>query len=84
VLVVEDDHIVAMDEHALLDAGFDVVGVAVSADEALAMARAERPQAIRARTADLRGARRAASGLRRSAPHVRWANVLVPPVLKFI
>ena len=44
VLVVEDDHIVAMEiEHTLLDAGFVVVGIAVSADEALAMARSERP-----------------------------------------
>lgn len=44
VLVVEDDFLLAMViEHALLDAGFVVVGIAVSADEALAMARSMRP-----------------------------------------
>jgi DNA-binding NarL/FixJ family response regulator len=44
VLVVEDDHVVATDiESALLDAGFDVVGVAATADDAVAMAQAEKP-----------------------------------------
>jgi len=44
VLVVEDDHIVSMDiEHTLTEAGFAVVGIAASAAQALALARAERP-----------------------------------------
>ncbi len=44
VLIVEDDHLVAMAiENALLDAGFIVVGVAASAEEAAALARAEKP-----------------------------------------
>jgi DNA-binding NarL/FixJ family response regulator len=44
VLVVEDDHLVAMAlEQALLDAGLVVVGIAVSADEAVAMALGQRP-----------------------------------------
>jgi two-component system, response regulator PdtaR len=44
VLVVEDEYLVAMAiEDALLDAGFAVVGIAASADEALKIARAERP-----------------------------------------
>jgi two-component system, response regulator PdtaR len=43
VLVVEDDHVVAMDvESALLDAGFDVV-VAATADDAIAIAQAVKP-----------------------------------------
>ncbi len=44
VLVVEDDHLVAMEiEMALLDAGFTVVGIAASAEKAAALARAEKP-----------------------------------------
>lgn len=44
VLLVEDDHLVAMEmEDALVDAGLVVVGIAVSADEAVAMARREQP-----------------------------------------
>jgi two-component system, response regulator PdtaR len=44
VLVVEDDFLVAIEtENALLDAGFAVVGVAASADEAVKLARQERP-----------------------------------------
>jgi two-component system, response regulator PdtaR len=44
ILVVEDDHLVAMDlEAALRDAGFAVVGTAATAEEAIALARAERP-----------------------------------------
>jgi len=44
VLVVEDDHLVAMAlEQALLDAGLVVVGIAASADEAVATALGQRP-----------------------------------------
>jgi two-component system, response regulator PdtaR len=44
ILVVEDDHIVSMEiEHVLLNAGFAVIGIAVSADEAVRMARDQRP-----------------------------------------
>ena len=44
VLVVEDNYLVAAEiESALGTAGFDVIGVANSADEALELAAAERP-----------------------------------------
>jgi two-component system, response regulator PdtaR len=44
ILIVEDDFLIAMQaESALLDAGFDVVGVAAAADEALALARGRKP-----------------------------------------
>jgi two-component system, response regulator PdtaR len=44
VLVVEDDYLVAAEiESALDQAGFDVIGIANSADEALELAAAERP-----------------------------------------
>ena len=44
VLIVEDDHLVAMHiEAALLDAGFEVVGIAATAEEATALASTERP-----------------------------------------
>jgi two-component system, response regulator PdtaR len=44
VLLVEDDHLVALDlEDALRGAGFEVIGPAVSADEAIGLARAHRP-----------------------------------------
>jgi len=44
ILVVEDDYFVALDlEHRLMDAGFEVVGVASTADEAVEFARSEKP-----------------------------------------
>jgi two-component system, response regulator PdtaR len=44
VLIVEDDFLIAMQaEAALLDAGFQVTGVATTAEEALAMARERMP-----------------------------------------
>jgi DNA-binding NarL/FixJ family response regulator len=44
VLVVEDDYLVATQvESALSEAGFDVVGIAITADEAVRLAAAERP-----------------------------------------
>jgi DNA-binding NarL/FixJ family response regulator len=44
LLVVEDDYLVTLDcESTLLDGGFAVVGIAASADEALRLAREERP-----------------------------------------
>jgi DNA-binding NarL/FixJ family response regulator len=44
ILVVEDDYLVALQaEAALTDAGFEVVGVAASADEAVTLAARERP-----------------------------------------
>ena len=47
ILVVEDDFLVAADiELALIDAGFDVVGVAESADHAVALAAAEQPALV--------------------------------------
>jgi len=47
ILIVEDDFLVASQvEMALSDAGFDVIGVAVSAEEAVARARRERPALI--------------------------------------
>jgi DNA-binding NarL/FixJ family response regulator len=47
LLIVEDDHLVALDlETALLEAGFAVTGIAASAEEALALARADRPDLV--------------------------------------
>jgi DNA-binding NarL/FixJ family response regulator len=44
ILVVEDDFLVATQmEAALTDAGFEIAGVAASADEAIALASSERP-----------------------------------------
>jgi len=44
ILLVEDDFLVALDlEHRLADAGFDVVGIAASAEEAVRLASTERP-----------------------------------------
>src|SRR5258708_14282576 len=44
ILVVEDDFLVAAQiEEALSDAGFDVAGVAATAEEAVALAQAQRP-----------------------------------------
>ena len=47
ILVVEDDFLVAADvESALFDAGFDVVGVAETADSAVALATAQKPALV--------------------------------------
>jgi DNA-binding NarL/FixJ family response regulator len=47
ILIVEDDFLVAADvEAALLDAGLDVVGVAETADSALALAMAQKPTLV--------------------------------------
>jgi two-component system, response regulator PdtaR len=47
VLLVEDDFIMATDiEAALIEAGFDVVGVSATADEAVSMAAALRPSIV--------------------------------------
>jgi DNA-binding response OmpR family regulator len=44
VLIVEDDFLIAMQaEAALLDAGFRVTGIATTAEEALTMAREQKP-----------------------------------------
>jgi len=44
ILIVEDDYLIAMQaESALTDAGFSIVGVATTADEALALARTQTP-----------------------------------------
>ncbi|MHC2335361.1 response regulator [Bradyrhizobium sp. USDA 4454] len=44
VLIVEDDFLIAMQaEAALLDAGFQVTGIATTAEEALTMAREQKP-----------------------------------------
>jgi DNA-binding response OmpR family regulator len=44
ILIVEDDYLVAMQmEDALREAGFDVVGIAVSADQAIALASSYHP-----------------------------------------
>ena len=44
VLIVEDDFLIAMQtESALMEAGFGVIGVATTADEALTLARTHRP-----------------------------------------
>ena len=44
VLVVEDDFFVAMDlQYELSKAGFDVVGIAVTSEEAIALARKRQP-----------------------------------------
>lgn len=47
VLIVEDDHLVAIEaEYALLEAGYEVAGIAATAAEAFALARAERPDIV--------------------------------------
>lgn len=47
VLIVEDEYFVALaSEDALLEAGFAVVGVAATAEEAVAIAGAERPDMV--------------------------------------
>jgi DNA-binding NarL/FixJ family response regulator len=44
ILIVEDDFLIAMQtEDALTDAGFKVVGIAATAEEAIALAREQRP-----------------------------------------
>jgi DNA-binding NarL/FixJ family response regulator len=44
VLVVEDDHLVAMEiEATLLEAGFEVTGIAATAEDALELCKATRP-----------------------------------------
>ena len=44
ILVVEDDYFVAVElEHRLLQAGFEVIGIAVTADEAVQLAAAHEP-----------------------------------------
>jgi two-component system, response regulator PdtaR len=44
-MVVEDDHLIAMEvENALQDAGFEVIGIAASAAEAVQLAADRRPQ----------------------------------------
>jgi two-component system, response regulator PdtaR len=45
VLIVEDDFLIAMQtESALTDAGFHVVGIATTAEEAIELTREHRPQ----------------------------------------
>jgi DNA-binding NarL/FixJ family response regulator len=47
ILVVEDDYLAALEvEAGLVEAGFEVVGIAISADEAVKLARSERPVLI--------------------------------------
>lgn len=47
VLVVEDEFFVALDlESILLEAGKEVVGIAAEADEAVVLARRERPDLV--------------------------------------
>jgi DNA-binding NarL/FixJ family response regulator len=47
ILVVEDDFLVAAQiEEALSDAGFDVAGVAASAEEAVELAQSQRPALV--------------------------------------
>jgi DNA-binding NarL/FixJ family response regulator len=47
VLVVEDDHLVAMEvEAVLVEAGFEVTGIASSADEAVKLASVRKPDLV--------------------------------------
>jgi DNA-binding NarL/FixJ family response regulator len=47
ILLVEDDYLAATDaEAALLDAGFEVIGPAISAEEAIELARTEMPELV--------------------------------------
>ena len=47
ILVVEDDFLIAMEiEIALSDAGYDVAGVAISAEEAVALAESQKPALV--------------------------------------
>jgi two-component system, response regulator PdtaR len=44
LLIVEDDYLIGTEaESALADAGFDIIGIAIDAEEALAMARQHKP-----------------------------------------
>ena len=44
ILIVEDDYLIALQaESALTDAGFNIIGVAATAEEALEVARTHRP-----------------------------------------
>jgi two-component system, response regulator PdtaR len=44
ILIVEDDFLIALElENRLIDAGFEVTGIAITAGEALSMATLERP-----------------------------------------
>lgn len=46
-MAVEDDYLVGLNlEQQLLDAGYEVVGIAASADQALRMATEEKPQLV--------------------------------------
>ena len=47
ILIVEDEFLIALElESSLLDAGYRVVGIAVTAKEAVAMARSEQPDLV--------------------------------------
>lgn len=47
VLIVEDEYLLALQsEMALRDAGFDIVGIATAADQAVDVARSERPNVV--------------------------------------
>jgi DNA-binding NarL/FixJ family response regulator len=47
ILIVEDDYLVAMEvETALAEAGFDVVGIATTAEEAIALTVAQNPTLV--------------------------------------
>jgi two-component system, response regulator PdtaR len=47
ILIVEDDYLVAMEaEAALAEAGFEAAGIANTADEAVALAKSERPTLV--------------------------------------
>ena len=47
ILIVEDDYFVATGlEHALLDAGFEVVGIAVTAEQAVELGAAKQPELV--------------------------------------
>ncbi|MBB4571293.1 response regulator [Rhizobium leucaenae] len=44
ILIVEDEYLIALEiEHRLRDAGFEVTGIAVTADEAISKAESDRP-----------------------------------------
>ena len=47
ILIVEDDYFVATGlEHALVDAGFEVVGIAVTAEQAVELGADQQPQLV--------------------------------------
>ncbi|RWX11878.1 response regulator [Rhizobium hidalgonense] len=44
ILIVEDEYLIALEiEHRLRNAGFEVIGIAVTANEAISMAGSDRP-----------------------------------------